>query len=114
MKILLDQNVPAPLTRFLPGHDVTHASTAGWETLANGDLLTAAEVDGFELLITADQNIRYQQNLTGRTICLIVLSTNDWPTIRLQLGLVVDAVTDAAPKGYSELTFDRRPRLRWE
>ena len=112
MKILLDQNVPFPLTRSLPGHDVAHASAAGWETLSNGDLLTAAETDGFEILITADQNIQYQQNLTNRTICLIVLSTNDWPTIRAQLELVMDAATAAVPKGYLEVAFNRPPLRR--
>jgi hypothetical protein len=76
---------------------------------SNGDLLTAAESDGFELLITADQSIRYQQNLTERKICLIVLSTNDWPTIRVQLELVVDAVTASTPRSYSEVAFDRPP-----
>ncbi len=85
---------------------------AGWETLTNGDLLIAAEMAGFALLITADQNIRYQQDLTERTLCLIVLWTNDWPTIRLQTWLVVDAVTGTTPNGYLEVIFDRPPLRR--
>jgi hypothetical protein len=64
--ILIDQNVSARLARLLTGHDAVHASRLGWAELTNGDLLTAAEGDGFELMITADQNIRYQQNLAGR------------------------------------------------
>jgi predicted nuclease of predicted toxin-antitoxin system len=65
LKILIDQNVSARLGRLLAGHDATHASSMGWAELTNGDLLTAAEADGFEIFLTADKNIRYQQNLTG-------------------------------------------------
>jgi predicted nuclease of predicted toxin-antitoxin system len=111
LKILLDQNVPAPLTRFLLGHNVIHTSTIGWETFSNGDLLAAAETDGFELLITADKNIRYQQNLTVRTIALVVLSTNDWPSVRAQLDIIVEAVKAVTSGSYAEVTLDR-PAVR--
>jgi hypothetical protein len=76
---------------------VIHTSAIGWDALSNGDLLAAAEAEGFELLITADKNIRYQQNLAKRTIGLIVPSTNDWPAIRAQLELVVQAVQGTSP-----------------
>ena len=112
MKILLDQNAPAPLARFLPGHDVTHASTLGWQELTNGDRLAAAEADGFELFISADKNIRYQQNLTERTIALIVLSTNDWPTVRGQFDLVADAANASRPGSYTEVAFTLRHLVR--
>ena len=68
MKILFDQNVPAPLRQELPEHEVATAYEHGWHTLQNGELLVAAETDGFEVLLTADQNLRYQQNLIGRHI----------------------------------------------
>jgi predicted nuclease of predicted toxin-antitoxin system len=103
VKIFLDQNVPAPLARSLEGHNAVHTSTIGWGALSNGDLLAAAETDGFELLLTADQNIRYQQNLAERTIALIVLSTNDRLAIRAQLDLVVHAVQGASPGSYIEV-----------
>jgi predicted nuclease of predicted toxin-antitoxin system len=112
LKILFDQNVPAPLARFLPGHDVIHTSTLGWEELTNGDLLAAAESNGFELFITADKNIRYQQNLTERAIALIVLSTNDWPTVRGQLNLVADAVNASGPGSYTEVALTPHPLIR--
>jgi hypothetical protein len=80
--------------------------------MSNGDLLVAAEADGFELFITADQNIRYQQNLAERKIALIVLSTNDWPTVRAQLELVVHAVQGASPGSYLEVTLERPPLRR--
>ncbi|HSU66349.1 MAG TPA: hypothetical protein VLJ39_05740, partial [Tepidisphaeraceae bacterium] len=60
MKILFDQGTPAPLRRYLPGHHCSTAHEVGWSNLSNGDLLREAESGGFELLITTDQNIRYQ------------------------------------------------------
>lgn len=82
MKILFDANTPAPLARFLRGHDVVRADQLGWQGLENGALLDAAERAGFYLLLTRDQNVRYQQNFTGREIALVVLSSNHWPTLR--------------------------------
>jgi hypothetical protein len=112
LKVLLDQNVPAPLARLLLGHDVVHTSNVGWEALTNGDLLAAAETDCFELLITADKNIRYQQNLAKRTISLVVLSTNDWPTIRGRPHPVVAAVNAAREGSYVEVDLGRPNRQR--
>jgi ABC-type taurine transport system substrate-binding protein len=85
--ILLDQNVPRAVSRLLTGHDARAAAELGWEELTNGDLLGAAESAGFAVIVTADQNIRYQQSLTGRRIAIIVLSTNHWP-IALRRGVV--------------------------
>jgi hypothetical protein len=82
MRVLPDHSVPAPLRRYLIGHQVTEAVEQGWERLENGDLLTAAETAGFEVLVTSDKNIRYQQNLTGRTIAIVVLSQVQWPALR--------------------------------
>jgi hypothetical protein len=66
VKILFDANTQAPLARFLRGHDVVRADEFGWQGLENGALLDAAEKAGFDLLLTCDQNVRYQQNSTGR------------------------------------------------
>lgn len=82
MKILFDANTPAPLARFLRGHDVTRTDELGWQGLDNGTLLAAAEDAGFELLITCDQNVRYQQNLAGRKLAVLILSSNCWPLLR--------------------------------
>jgi hypothetical protein len=76
LKVLFDHNVPRPLGRFLVGHEVTIAADLGWTTLENGDLLKAAESAGFDLLLTCDQNISYQQNLNGRRLALVVLTKN--------------------------------------
>jgi hypothetical protein len=111
-RILLDHNVPFPLTRHLPGHEVVHASTAGWSELSNGLLIAAAEADGFGLLITCDQNLEYQQNLTDRRLALIVLSTNKWAVIRVDLQLVIEAAGATAPSGYQFIAFKRPPLRR--
>jgi predicted nuclease of predicted toxin-antitoxin system len=73
MKILFDQGTPVPLRQHLPGHTVDVAYERGWSNLSNGDLLDAAERDGYQVLITTDQNLRYQQNLADRQIAVVVL-----------------------------------------
>jgi len=97
MQILLDHNTPAPLRYALIGHQVETAYERGWAELSNGELLRLSEQAGFELMITTDQGIRHQQNLSGRTIAIIVLSTNDWTRIRRATSVVVDAIARAVP-----------------
>ncbi len=81
MKVLLDACVPRPLRQFLPGHTVHTAQEMGWGQLKNGALLQAVESQ-FDAFLTSDQNLKYQQNVTGRKLAILVLPTNDWPTIR--------------------------------
>ena len=78
MRILFDQGTPAPLRQLLRGHNVSTAYEMGWSELANGDLLAAAEAD-FDALVTTDQNLRYQQDLAGRRLAILVLPTTSWP-----------------------------------
>ena len=78
MNILFDLGTPAALRRFLIGHIIATAHEMGWSGLSNGDLLAAAE-PSHNLLITTDKNLRYQQNLTGRQLAILVLSTTSWP-----------------------------------
>lgn len=98
MRILFDQGTPVPLRAFLKGHVIRTAAQEHWDTLQNGDLLEAAEGDGFDLLITTDKNLRYQQNFTGRRIAVVVLGRQQWPDLRPHVHLVVDAV-DACTEG---------------
>ena len=80
MRILFDKNVPVGVRRFLAGHEVcTFVEMQRHPQLENGELLSAAEAAGFDVLITSDQNIVYQQNLTGRRLALVVLGSNIWP-----------------------------------
>ena len=85
------------------GHRVETAYERGWAELTNGELLAAAESAGFDLLITTDQGILYQQNLAGRRLALIALNTNDWTRIRVSKGLVVAALASVQAGAYLEV-----------
>ena len=89
MLILFDHVTPSGISRCLPGHTVTKANERGWDTLTNGDLLAAGEQAGFEVLLTADKNMRYQQNLAGRRIAVVVIGNPQWPVLRLHVELVL-------------------------
>ena len=105
MKILFDQGTPAPLRRVLTGHSVETAYERGWSTLQNGELITAAESAGFEVLVTTDKNLKYQQNLAPRTLSIVVLLTTSWPRIQGSLPAVVEAVDKAIHGGYVEVSI---------
>jgi predicted nuclease of predicted toxin-antitoxin system len=92
VKILFDANTPAPLAHFLRGHEVVRLDELGWQGLENGALLDAAENAGFDLILTCDQNMRYQQNFTSRKVALVVLSSNHWPTLRRVAARIASAV----------------------
>jgi hypothetical protein len=104
MHVLFDQGTPAPLRRALAGHAVSTAYEMGWSNLQNGDLLRAAEA-AFDLLVTTDQNLRYQQNLKERRLAILVLPTTSWPKIQANLALVVGAVNAVKPGEYREVEF---------
>jgi hypothetical protein len=103
MRVLFDQATPVPIRPFLTGHTVGTAAHEGWDRLRNGELLDAAEVAGFDVLLTTDKNMRYQQNLAGRKIAIIVLGKQQWRELRLHVQLVVAAVNAAAPGAYVEV-----------
>ncbi len=108
MRILLDHNTPAPLRYALTSHHVETAYERGWAELLNGALIREAEEAGFDLLITTDQRIRYQQNWTGRSLALLVLSTNDWTLLRKFKNRILDAVNEMQASAYRELEIPRR------
>jgi len=89
MLVLLDNNVSRHFSQLLPGHEVMHVQQLGWQDLKNGLLLTAAEDAGYEVLITADKQMRHKQNLRDRKICLIVLNS---------LRIVIDEIAPLAPQ----------------
>jgi hypothetical protein len=80
----------------------------GWEGLTNGELLNEAEKAGFDVLLTTDKNIRYQQNLKTRKIALVVLANPRWPVVRLYIERVVIAVNAAIPGSYTEVAIPSR------
>src|SRR5262245_13881142 len=103
MLILLDNGIPRGIAQSLEGHTVKESREQGWDVLDNGELLNAAEAAGFELLVTTDKNIRFQQNLTGRKIAIVVLGKGRWRLIKPMLEQVVVAVNAATPGTYTEV-----------
>ena len=112
MKILLDHCAPAPLRRHLAPHFVETAAQHGWEEKKNGDLLSAAEADGFDCMITGDKNIRYQQNLSARKIAIVLLSNQAWTSVRHYVPLVKQAINRVKPNAFIEVEIPDLPSLR--
>lgn len=92
MRVLFDHCTPRPLRGHLHSHDVDTAAERGWAEIDNGDLLSRAEADGYQVFITTDQSIQDQQNLAGRTIAIIVLSDTNWSRIRSQSSEILEIV----------------------
>ena len=103
MRILFDQGVPRGLAASLRSHEVIEARKLNWERTSNGALLKLAEDAGFNLLLTTDKNVRYQQNLAERKISIVVLGSSPWWLVRQHLGGIVAAVNAAAPGSYAEV-----------
>jgi hypothetical protein len=97
VRVLLDENLPHKLRTGLVGHEVTTASYMGWKGIANGRLLSIAESHGFEVLVTGDNNIAYQQNIIGRKISVVTLSAVKWMILKAKLTEIQHAIEQAAP-----------------
>jgi predicted nuclease of predicted toxin-antitoxin system len=109
MLVLFDNGTPRTLARYLiDRHTVTEARARGWQEFENGELLREAEAAGFEVLVTTDKNLSYQQNLTGRKIAIIVLGQGRWTLIRPYVAQVVAAVTAATPGSFVEVEIPYR------
>ena len=102
-RILFDQGTPVPLRAELDGHDIETAYERGWSELENGDLLSAAESEGFEILITTDRNLRYQQNPSSRRIAIVVLTSPSWPRIRKVAGDIRIQLVEVHTGSYVEI-----------
>jgi predicted nuclease of predicted toxin-antitoxin system len=105
MKILFDQGTPVPLRKYLTDHSVTTAYEEGWYNLSNGDLLKAAESQEYQILITTDQNLRYQQNLSDRQIAIVVLLSTSWPKIRKQVDEISAVINTTNLGDYQEISI---------
>ena len=111
MLILFDHGTPKGLARALSEHTVHTAQAKGWVTLSNGELLSAAEEAGFELLLTTDRRIRHQQNLRARRIAPVVLTgSTRWSRVRQHTDRIIAAVAAAVRGTYSEIEipFERK------
>jgi predicted nuclease of predicted toxin-antitoxin system len=113
LRILFDKNVPVGARTFLPGHEVHTVVEMGWpDQLENGELLEVAEQSGFDVLVTSDQNIRYQQNLAGRKLALVVLGSNIWPVVRKHGAAIAASANAATPGSYAFIEMPLPPKPR--
>jgi hypothetical protein len=113
LRVLFDKNVPVGVKRFLPKHEVRTVEEMKWHPqLENEELLKAAEDGGFDAIVTADQNIRHQQNLMDRTLSLIVLGSNIWPIVQKHGEAIAAKVAAATPGGYDFIEMPLLPKTR--
>jgi hypothetical protein len=110
MRILFDHGTPRSVARWLEGHSVVEAVEMGWDRLSNGALLQAAEDEGFDLLLSTDKNIRYQQRLEGRRIAIVVLGNSQRPLVHRYIDRVIAAVSAATPGSYTEVDIPLPPK----
>lgn len=108
MLVLFDNGTPRSLAQYLTAHTIVEARERGWDTLTNGELLSAAEAAGFDVLITTDKNIRYQQNLSSRKIALVVLGQGRWALIRQHAEAIASAVEKSTPGSFTEIDIPLR------
>ena len=109
--VLFDKNIPWGIRRHMAGYTVRTTDDEGWSGLSNGDPLSAAERASFGVMLTADRRIRYQQNLAGRRLALIVLSSPAWPVVKDHIPAIKAAVDAATSGSYQEVDLPR-PVLR--
>lgn len=103
MRVLFDNGTPRGVASALAEHTVEEARAHGWDNLANGELLDAAEAAGFDVFVTTDQNIRHQQNLAGRKIAVVILSKARWKLIKPRLAAIAAAAAAALPGTFTEV-----------
>ena len=102
MRVILDESVPIQTARFLSDHDFTTVQREGWAGIGNGDLLNL--VDGkFDVMVLADKNLRYQQNLASRRIALVELPSNRWPILERMSKQIAESVNNSRPGSYTTL-----------
>jgi len=100
MKVLLDENLDHRLRNHLGSHEVFTASFMGWEGLKNGTLLQKAEENGFEVLLTGDQTLCYEQNLSRRRLAIIAMSSVEWRIVKDHLAPIIRALDNAIPGSF--------------
>ena len=103
MRVLFDQGTPVPLRASLTNHIVTTVFELGWSRLQNGELLRQAELAGYEIFVTTDQNLRYQQNIAGRNLAIAVLMAASWPRMERNVQQVVAQIDALSSGSYVEI-----------
>ena len=108
MKILFDHGTPATLRMHLEEHAVDRSAEKGWELLGNGELIRRAEKDGYEVIVTTDQNMRHQQNLAGLRLGIVVLMATAWPRVRHRIEEIRAAIGEVRPGQVREVPIPRQ------
>ena len=106
MKLLLDECTPHVLKRLLTGFEIRTVQNLGWAGITNGSLLQLAE-GRFDVLITSDQSLKYQQNLSGRQLAIVQLPTNEVPIVVKLAPAVQSALEAIKPGEFVEIALDR-------
>lgn len=102
MKILFDECMPQPLRERMVEFEISTAQEMGWGRVKNGELLKRAE-GVFDVFLTADQQLKYQQNLKGGKLAMLILSTNRWPKVKAKTTEIIAAIQSLRPGDYMEL-----------
>ena len=108
MRILFDNGTPRQLRRQLFGHEVEEAREHGWGALSNGELLERSEEAGYEVLITTDQDIQHQQNMSDRRVAVVVLMNTAWPRISRRTEAIRNAIEEIQPGEVREVPIPMR------
>lgn len=111
MRVLLDENLDHALRKLLGQHEILTVTYMGWAGLKNGELLKAAETNGFDVFLTGDQTLFYEQNLSMRRLAVVALSAIQLPIIRENLSKIVVAIDNAAPGSFQVVacgTYSRK------
>jgi hypothetical protein len=111
-RILFDKNVPYILRARLVGYYVRTADDEGWERISNGELIRCAEEAGYQIIVTCDQSIQYQQNMTHRKISMVVLGSNIWPVIEPKIPEIAAALTSVSPGSFEFIEIAPPPKRR--
>jgi hypothetical protein len=112
LRVLFDKNVPYSLKRYLIGCQVQTAEDEGWEQVSNGELIDRAEQAGYQVMLTCDQSIQYQQNLTHRKISLVVLGSNIWPSVKPKIADITATLKRVSPGSFEFIEIAAPPKLR--
>jgi hypothetical protein len=110
VKVLLDENLALRLRNNLGAHEVFTVGYRGWTGLKNGELLRIAEESGIEVFLTGDRTLFHEQNLKGRNLGIVALSSVEWDILKNYLPLIISAIDTALPGSFQEVdcgTFRR-------
>lgn len=112
MKVLLDENLDHALRKLLGGHEVVTVNYMGWAGLQNGALLQKAEANGMDVLLTGDQTLSYEQNLTGRRLAIVAITAIKLPIIEENLPEIIAAIDAATPGSFQRVECGKFSRKR--